>query len=240
MSFFRAPARVKRTALLAGSVALSLTLYGDQPPSLSTLGGVATVDLSQAPQKIEFGSILCATAEEEYPKIIAMLGADKQRVPKKIRIVIVPPSSRAVGVGKESRGTIWINAGFVHTNSSNLQGILVHEMAHAVQDYKSYWWRNTPSYWTEGIADFVRFKLGYFEKCQCDSIFGMVIGNYSQGYQCAAAFLVFLENGYPGIVRELNGRLRKGRYQERFFTEFTGKNLAELWQEFKNRPKQER
>jgi hypothetical protein len=90
-----------------------------------------------------------------------------------------------------------------------------------------------PTYWAEGIADYVCVKLGITNGmpcAECNSVFPA----YTDGYSCAGAFLLYLERTYnPRIVAQLNNALRRSRYSDEFFFQTTGKDLPMLWMEFR-------
>src|SRR6185312_10587552 len=101
------------------------------------------------------------------------------------------------------------------------------------QDYN--WWR-TPQHWTEGLADYAHFKLGYTNTWTCAKCTAMY-PHYTSGYGCAAAFLFFVESNYdPQIAIQLNQALRNRTYSDEFFKKTTGKDLAALWRAFQQKP----
>jgi len=120
------------------------------------------------------------------------------------------------------------------TNSpEELDAYLVHEMAHVAQNYA--WWR-TPPHWTEGLADYATYKLGYTNAWRCAQCSAMY-PHYTSGYSCAAAFLFFVEADYNAqIAAQLNQKLRRGKYSDAFFKDATGIELRELWKAFQKTP----
>jgi hypothetical protein len=110
--------------------------------------------------------------------------------------------------------------------------MLVHEMAHVAQRYSS----AAPSYWREGIADYVCFKLSYTNGTKCAECSNLS-WHYRSGYSCAAAFLLYVEATYGWkVIHELNTQLRGKSYSDAFFATATGRSLSELWAEFKKTP----
>jgi hypothetical protein len=89
-----------------------------------------------------------------------------------------------------------------------------------------------PSYWTEGIADYARIKLGHTNAWQCPQC-DEHYPDYKTGYKCAAAFLLYLDAAFGSdTTRQLNAALRRAAYSDRFFAQATGKTLDQLWADF--------
>ncbi|MBS2033063.1 MAG: DUF4157 domain-containing protein [Deltaproteobacteria bacterium] len=100
------------------------------------------------------------------------------------------------------------------------QGMLVHELAHVVQDYP-----HAPYWLIEGIADYVRYALGYMDVF---SPGGCGPGeSYKGGYACGATLLRFVENRFPGTVRRLQQRLRDDSFDGHLVP---GVETEALWQ----------
>jgi len=166
-----------------------------------------------------------------YPKVLALLADDPSDLPRQFDIVFkdrLMDDDRGLTVG----ATVYLNAHWLRNNPDNLEVILVHEMAHVAEDYKWYRWFKTPRYWAEGIADYVRYKLGYTNGWSCPQC-SVEFPHYTFGFWCAGAFLLFVESTCgPEAVRHINGELHRGRYSDRTFVEATGKSLDQLWVEF--------
>ena len=96
--------------------------------------------------------------------------------------------------------------------------------------------RKIPPYWWEGIADYVPYRLGYTHGSsapRCTAVFP----HYTDGYECAAAFLLYVDANYSSnVVRQLNSELRRGKYSDAFFAKVTGVSLDELWARFCQTP----
>src|SRR5207244_1120657 len=108
------------------------------------------------------------------------------------------------------------------SNPDNLDKILIHEMVHVAQSFK------VASYWREGLADYVRYKLGYTNGWACPQC-SEDYPHYTSGYWCAGAFLLWMDAIYgTKLIHELNQALRRGSYSEELFSIVTGKTLAEL------------
>ncbi|KAL8668651.1 MAG: hypothetical protein Q9168_006733 [Polycauliona sp. 1 TL-2023] len=108
-----------------------------------------------------------------------------------------------------------------------IQGVLVHEMAHCWQ------WNGqgtAPGGLIEGIADFVRLKAGlsppHWKKEKK--------GDWDRGYQHTGYFLEWIESKFgEGSVRRVNEALMSKRYdEEAFWVDLFGKQVQELWEEY--------
>ncbi len=206
---------------------------------------VRRMDFSAAPQAQVLGPRLTQAADQWYPAVCALLDDGHSQSPKQFDISVrkrLPNDNLA-----ETRiGQICLNAAyldFLKQEPALLEPVLVHEAAHVAQHYYrpiiGRWLvydPGAPAYWREGIADYMCFKLGVTNAgpcAQCDSVFP----HYRNGYSCAGAFLLYLEQNFdPSIVPQLNAVLRQGHYSEGFFFEKTGKALSELWAEFQKTP----
>jgi hypothetical protein len=192
---------------------------------------VRKVDIHQAPEMKELAEHARQFGNEMYPKVLAVLVDDNSMLPKQFDILFKKRTWGGMpGVTLGTR--IRLNAGWSAKNAVGLDAVLVHEMTHVAQRYRWYNWFKTPSYWTEGIADYVRYKLGYTHGWRCPQC-GVEFPHYTYGYACAGAFLLFVDATYgSNVVRQLNAELRRGSYSEKFFAKATGKTLDELWVEF--------
>jgi hypothetical protein len=104
-------------------------------------------------------------------------------------------------------------------------------MAHVAQRYKK-----APFYWEEGIADYVRYKLGYTNGWSCPQC-AAEYPHYTSGYWCAGAFLLYVDGTCgSNVVRQLNAELRHESYSDKFFAKATGRSLDELWGDFQKTP----
>ena len=196
---------------------------------------VRQVDFSEAPELKELAERARYIGNEMYPMVLSFLADGTSNLPQQFDIVFKRQTSG--GAPGTTRGTtIRLNAGWMANSPVYLDTVLSHEMAHVAQDYK---WRRTfriPWYWREGIADYVRCKLGYTNGWGCPQC-SPNFPHYTSGWSCAGAFLLYLDTAYgSNIVRQLNAVLRRGSYSERFFANATAKSLDELWTEFQKTP----
>ncbi|MDB6022962.1 MAG: Peptidase of plants and bacteria [Pedosphaera sp.] len=129
-------------------------------------GPVREVDYSQMPELHELASQMRLFGNEVYPKILALLGDDRSKLPQHFDIVF---KQRLNSIGKgwlknEIAGLayhrsfctpqIHLNATWSAQHSETVYFILIHEMTHVAQDYKWYRRYKMPYCWTEGIADY--------------------------------------------------------------------------------------
>src|SRR5689334_17650722 len=115
---------------------------------------VHKVDFSKTPEMKDLAERARRTGNEMYPKILALLSDDTSKLPRQFDIVF---EKRLDDVGQTLGTKVHLNADWFSKNPTNLDMVLVHEMAHVAQRYKS----EAPFYWKEGIADYVRYKLDY-------------------------------------------------------------------------------
>jgi hypothetical protein len=105
-------------------------------------------------------------------------------------------------------------------------GVLYHEVTHVWQ------WDGQGQAnggLVEGIADYVRLKAGYAPGHWVKPGQG---DRWDQGYDVTARFLDYCDSLKPGFVAQLNAKL-KGGYSDDFFAQILGKNVQQLWQEYK-------
>jgi hypothetical protein len=219
-------------------------------------GSVRTVDFQEAPELAPLAEQARRLADEAYPRVLALLWDTKARPPRQVRIVfkrhLTQETARAAErfqhdtmqgltvAGAAYRysclvkgSTIYMDAEALAKNPGALTGNLVHELTHVAQQYAG---RKRPFYWIEGIADYVPWKLGYTNNAGCPQC-SAYFPHYTNGYACAAAFLLYLDaNWGTHVIRQLNSELRRGSYSEEFFWNATGLELAQLWHQFQQTP----
>ena len=135
------------------------------------------------------------------------------------------------GVAYASNNEIHVSARYINGYSGNVKteitGVLYHESTHIWQ------WngngQSTPGGLIEGIADFVRLKAGYAPSHWVKPGQG---DRWDQGYDVTALFLDYCNSLRNGFVAELNKKLRNG-YSANFFVELLGKNVDQLWKDYK-------
>ncbi|KAL4615719.1 hypothetical protein ACB092_07G146900 [Castanea dentata] len=135
------------------------------------------------------------------------------------------------GVAFASNNEIHVSARYINGYSGNVKteitGVLYHESTHIWQ------WngngQSTPGGLIEGIADYVRLKAGYAPSHWVKPGQG---DRWDQGYDVTARFLDYCNSLRNGFVAELNKKLRNG-YSANFFVELLGKNVDQLWKDYK-------
>ena len=152
--------------------------------------------------------------------------ADRKNVPK-VSLFIDDRD----GVAFTSNNEIHVSARYINGYSGNVKteitGVLYHESTHIWQ------WngngQSTPGGLIEGIADYVRLKAGYAPSHWVKPGQG---DRWDQGYDVTARFLDYCNSLRNGFVAELNKKLRNG-YSANFFVELLGKNVDQLWKDYK-------
>jgi hypothetical protein len=244
-----------RSLVLAAVVAGSLA-------GAACTESVRNVDYGDALGMKEMAGHVRRFGNEMYPNILALLVEDTSKAPGQFDIIFRKRlKTNKTGITKNARIYLdageftenparldWYAKHATNLNAyaegatnlqmvliRNLDKILIHEMAHVAQQYRGWapiYWTKAPSYWEEGIAEYVRFKLGYTNVWDCPKC-AVAFPHYTSGYECAGAFLLHLDATYgSNVVRRLNTKLRQGSYSDSFFAEATGRSLDELWTEF--------
>ncbi|KAK8444836.1 hypothetical protein SEVIR_9G208255v4 [Setaria viridis] len=127
--------------------------------------------------------------------------------------------------------TIVLGAGYVLNYTGDVRaevtGVLHHETVHVwqwgLQDYNAHWWV------FEGIADFVRLRAGY---APAHWVLPGQGSGWDKGYDVTARFFDYCDSLRPGFVAVLNAKL-KDSYSDDYFVQILGKNVQELWMEYK-------
>jgi Peptidase of plants and bacteria len=157
--------------------------------------------------------------KEWEPKVADILASDPARRPKNITIIFREMSGVAYWDGK----AINVSTAWVASHPKDV-GLVVHELTHVLQGG----YHKTPSWWTEGMADYVRF--GVME----DGHFGIKIDPTKQkprdSYRVTGYFFFQAEKKYPGLIKKLHETCAAGRDPEATFkTHCDGKTVEEVW-----------
>ena len=108
-------------------------------------------------------------------------------------------------------------------------GMIIHEMTHAIQDYKGV--PRDAGWLTEGIADYIRYW--HYEPEVPHRRIDPSKASYRDGYSTTGSFLAWLIVKYDRrIVRQLDAALRAGKYSDAVFEQITAKPPDVLWAEF--------
>jgi len=203
-----------------------LLLFASPAPAAS----VRSVDFTEAPEMADFSKKAHQIGDEMYPVVLKLMAEDPSILPQQFDLVFrktlkVP----AYALPRERK--IVLNAEWFTKHPDDV-GAVVHEMVHIAQDHAP----GAPSYWTEGVADYVRHKLGYtnsWSHPRCSAEFP----HYTSGYWCTSAFLMYLDEQFgSNIVHQLNAALRQRPYSDAFFAGATGKPIEQLWADFQKTP----
>ncbi|CAA0806795.1 Plant basic secretory protein (BSP) family protein [Striga hermonthica] len=85
---------------------------------------------------------------------------------------------------------------------------------------------------TEGVADYVMVKSGYYDLGSYDKPRD---GNrWDEGYGVTARFLKYCDPLSDGFTAELNNKMREV-YRDEYFEELLGKPLGHVWREYKEK-----
>jgi hypothetical protein len=180
------------------------------------------LDYSGAPELKEWALRAQKDADEYYPKICEKLASEGFVPPRQIMFVFKVDKGIAWTTGTKITFTEgWIKA---HPKDT---GTVIHELTHVLQAYKG----KVPGWLTEGIADYIRWEN--WEPASNRRKINPQTAKYTNGYNDAAAFLMWLEkNKDKEAVIKLNAEMRKGTYSDELFNKIGGKPLGELWSDF--------
>ncbi|MEO8112703.1 MAG: basic secretory protein-like protein, partial [Ginsengibacter sp.] len=113
--------------------------------------------------------------------------------------------------------------------------VVTHEVMHIVQSYPG---GAGPGWITEGIADYVRNKMGVNNEAgdwrlpEYNSR-----QNYTDAYRVTARFLQWIEQKYKSnLVQKLDADMRNKKYAPAFWKTETGKTIDQLWSEYAANP----
>ena len=95
-----------------------------------------------------------------------------------------------------------------------------------------------PGWITEGIADYVRYKLGVNNEAGGWKLTEYNSKqNYQNAYRITARFFVWLEKHFDkNLVKKLNTVMHNKQYTPSFWQEETGKTIDELWKSYSENP----
>jgi hypothetical protein len=183
------------------------------------------VDTSEVPELASWGESARRLIVKWHPIIAELLKSDGFTPATEVKVVF---SRERKGVAGTAGNTITISANHVKQHPEDF-GMVVHELTHVLQRYPH---APNTGWLVEGIADYVRFYR-YEPKTPLPRI-DPSRASYRDGYKTAARFLAWIERRHrKTIVVDLNAILRKGAYEPEVFKELTGKDLDQLWAEFR-------
>jgi len=174
-----------------------------------------------------------------YPEIVAIFGGSSEGIDDTVRLSY-PEELEANGISIKNR--IKAKAEWVRSHPTDSLGMIIHEIAHVVQQYPG----GHPVWLGEGMADYIRHELevddAWREKGQsrllveaearADGHNGTPGLHYTHGYYPATALLLYIEQFHaPGFIREAHSLLKSGNWRDSYFEEETGKDPEALWEE---------
>jgi hypothetical protein len=138
------------------------------------------------------------------------------------------------GVAEAANGTIRFSPAWFRAHPGDID-VVTHESMHIIQSYPP---GAGPSWLTEGIADYVRYKYGVDNVGAGWSLPKYTpTHNYTNSYRITARFLAWLEiNGHASIVTELDSAMRTKTYSSDTWKKITGKTIDELWLAYTQNP----
>lgn len=200
------------------------SLHAQQPQPRTAF--TITVDYSQAPSCRAFAEKSKTLCEEWYPRMTKILFGEGHLLPySEVKLLFKPMK----GVAGTANNEISISEEWVTKKAPDDYGMVIHELAHVVQNYKG----KGEGWLTEGIADYIRDR--HFEPGKRTHRIDRVKNSYKQGYGIAAAFLIWLEDEKTkdkDLVCKLNTACHNGTYSPESFKELCGDDADSLWREF--------
>lgn len=145
--------------------------------------------------------------------------------------LVVDPGYTA-GPAATGNGVITVSAAYARAHPRDLD-LVTHEVTHVVQAYSpatyaEHW------HWVEGVADYARHRFGRDNAAAGWSIARLESGSaLTDGYRTTARFLAWVVDvSGDGVVRGLDAALRRGTYDDDFWTARTGDDVATLWSRY--------
>lgn len=171
---------------------------------------------------------LINTFFEVYPKEVK---AYNKKALKKVVFTIEPGYN---GVAAANNGRIFFSPAWFVKHPQDID-VVTHECMHIVQSYGG---GSGPGWITEGIADYVRYKMGVNNEGSNWKLPDYSTRqNFDNAYRITARFFVWIEKNYDKkFVKKLDKTMRERAYTAEFTKERTGKTFAELWAEYGANP----
>lgn len=200
------------------------------------------IDATEAPQYADWTEKeLKPVILEWYPKLVALLPGKDYTAPTTVTFEYrndVRPGIPAYALGSK----VTLNAPwFKNQLKREAKGCVVHELVHVVQNY----WiarrvnrraQRTPSWITEGVADYIRWFL--YEPESKGAIYSperLKKMKHDASYRITGNFMDWVSRNHnKDIVKLINDEARNGRYSDALWKEYTGKPLNELAEDWKS------
>lgn len=194
------------------------------------------VDASDAPQYVEWvKKDLSPVITEWYPRLVAMLPGKDYQAPTTVTLTFKNDVQK--GIPAYATGSrITMNAPwFENQLTREAKGCVIHELVHVVQNY----WlaprlnpdpKRTPSWITEGIADYIRWFL--YEPESKGALYSpsqIQRMKHDGSYRTSANFINWVVTTHSkDIVGLINTAARNGRYDPSLWKKHTGLTEQEL------------
>jgi len=208
-------------SLLSAAHAQTTKVYQRDGYKLTFTNFDATLDTAEQTRLVKTFFIV-------YPKLA------KEYNPETLKDVKMVVDTSYKGVAATADGKVTIASSWLHKHPEDID-VVTHEVMHIVQDYGE---SVGPGWLTEGIADYARNKFGVNNAAAKWSLPEFkTTQNYDNAYRITARFLVWIEEKVkPGVVKELDGQLRKHTYTADSWKKLTGKSVDELWGDYVKNP----
>lgn len=187
--------------------------------------GRGFIDISEAPDLAEWSQRAQKQMESFWTDTAAILYSENFITPNKVNIVY-RTGPDVTDVAACGGGVMTVNSKWCRAHPEDT-ALTVHEMAHAVQSMSAY----NPVWLVEGIADYVRWVK--YEPQNHKPRINVQTASYRDSYRTTATFLGWCELKYDStLVTKLNRAIRVGKYDNKMFAQYTGKDVDTLWAEF--------
>ena len=189
---------------------------------------ICQTDTTEAPDLEDHATQMKEICQKEMPRIEQLLSTAHREPPFTIQYTegttTTADGQKAPADAQAGKGLIRIQPSYVRKVPGDV-GLMVHELTHLTQAYTS-----GAGWITEGIADYIRYTLGY---AYSSSDWGCRPGShYTDGYGCAATLIRYVEREYTStIVKDLHNAGLANQTMESVFREKTGKDAATLYGE---------
>ncbi|KAK9677746.1 hypothetical protein RND81_11G164300 [Saponaria officinalis] len=158
---------------------------------------------------------------------------DDRKDVNQVDLIIVPSLPPGV-VAETSNNQIQYSSDFLGGSSGDVKtdfaGVIYHEMTHVWQwDGNGQVGQQNRGGLIEGIADYVRLKVGFIPDGWAQPGDGT---SWDEGYSTTARFLDYCDSLMSGFVAQLNKKMKDG-YSDGFFQDLLGKSVDQLWSDYK-------
>ncbi|MCX5682154.1 MAG: basic secretory protein-like protein [Planctomycetota bacterium] len=218
--------RIRFTADAAGPVAIREFVLDAQPPiPVIKYPLEVRLDCSAIPDMKDWCEKAAKAVERWWPTFCDYLASDGFVPAKVINIKFLDDNK---GIAATGGNNITCHMGWFKAHPDDI-GAIVHESIHVIQAYHS---RSNPGWLVEGLDDYLRWWI--YETHPPKGRLDPNRIKYTDSYQTTGAFLDWaVKNTDKDLVRKLNAACRKGEYKEELFKTITGKDLNDLFEEFK-------